>query len=90
MGQIKVEKATEEKLKELNVDSWSGWDCDPSEFPWEYSSNETAYVQKGKVIVIEEDGTQVEINAGDIAYFPKGLKCTWKVIDRIEKVYNFN
>jgi len=87
MPKTKVEKATPEKLKELNVESWSAWDCDPSDFDWQYADEEIAYVKKGRVIVTEEGGEEVEIKAGDIVTFPKGLKCHWKVIDRIEKVY---
>lgn len=89
MSKISIQKATPDILKNYDIDSWSSWDCDPSEFPWEYSTDEICYVKKGRVIVTEEDGTKIEINAGDIVIFPKGLKCTWKVIDRIEKVYNF-
>jgi len=89
MAKTSIQKATPELLKEYKVDSWQSWDCGPSEFPWEYSTDEICYVKKGKVIVIEENGEKVEINAGEIVIFPKGLKCTWKVIERIEKVYNF-
>ena len=88
MPKTKIEKATPDKLKELNVDSWSPWDCDPSEFDWQYPSTEIAYVQKGRVIVTEEGGEEVEIKAGDLVTFPKGMKCRWKVIERIEKVYS--
>ena len=87
MTKIKIKKATPEKLKELGAENWSPWNCDPSEFDWEYPFEETAYVKKGKVIVTTEDGEKVEIKAGDIVTFPKGLKCKWKVIERIEKVY---
>lgn len=89
MSEIKIEKATPEKLKELKVDSWSPWECEPSTFDWEYSSEETAYVKEGKVKVKTASG-EVEINQGDIVTFPKGLKCTWNVIKRISKVYTFN
>jgi len=87
MPKTKIEKPTAEKLKELGVDSWSSWDCDASEFDWEYSNEEIAYVQKGKVIVTEQGGEKVEINAGDLVTFPKGLKCHWNILERIEKVY---
>jgi uncharacterized cupin superfamily protein len=89
MPRTKIEKPTPEQLKKLGVDSWSPWDCDPSEFDWQYPSTEVAYVQKGRVIVTEEGGEEVEIKAGDLVTFPKGLKCRWKVIERIEKVYTF-
>ena len=62
---------------------------DPSEFDWQYSSTEVAYVKKGRVIVTEEGGEEVEIKTGDLVTFPKGMKCRWKVLERIEKVYTF-
>ncbi len=55
-------------------------------FPWEYSDDETAYVQEGQVTVTTE---VVEFGAGDIVHFPKGLKCTWAVSRPIRKVYTF-
>ena len=87
MPRTKIEKPTPEKLKQLGVDTWSAWSCDPSEFDWQYPFDETAYVKKGRVIVTEEGGESVEIKAGDLVFFPKGMKCKWKVIERIEKVY---
>ncbi|MBN1621902.1 MAG: cupin domain-containing protein [Endomicrobiales bacterium] len=88
MASIKIEKATPEKLKELKVDSWNPWECEPSTFDWEYSSEEVAYVKEGKVKV-KTKNEEVEINKGDIVTFPKGLKCTWNVIEAIRKVYTF-
>ena len=87
MPKTKITKPSQEELKKLGVDNWSAWSCDPSEFDWKYPFDETAYVKKGKVIVTEEGGEAVEIKAGDLVFFPKGMKCKWKVIERIEKVY---
>ena len=89
MPKTKIENPSPDKLKQLGVDSWSPWDCDPSEFDWQYPETEIAYVQKGRVIVTEEGGEQVEIKAGDLVTFPKGMKCRWKVLERIEKIYTF-
>jgi hypothetical protein len=86
---IEVKKPTQEELKQLNVDSWSPWSCEVSEFDWEYDSNERCYILEGKVIVRTEDGEEVEINKGDLVLFPRGLKCRWKVLEPIRKVYRF-
>jgi len=88
MSKIKVERPTKEQLQQLNVKDWSPWECEPSTFDWEYDSEETAYVLEGKVRVktTEED---VEINKGDLVTFPKGMKCTWNVLEKIKKVYTF-
>lgn len=88
MPDIKIEKPTQERLNALNIDSWSPWECEPSTFDWEYDTDETAYVLDGKVKVNTPSG-EVEINKGDLVTFPKGLKCTWNVIEKIRKVYTF-
>ncbi len=89
MSEIKVEKATPERLAELGVDSWGSWECSPETFPWQYADDETAYVKEGKVKVVTEHGQEVEFGAGDIVFFPRGLKCTWTVIETIRKVFTF-
>ncbi|MEW6608880.1 MAG: cupin domain-containing protein [bacterium] len=86
--EVKIEKLTQEQLKSLNVESWSPWECEPETFDWQYSCDESAYVLEGKVKIDTPTGT-VEINKGDLVHFPKGLKCTWHVIDKIRKVYTF-
>ena len=86
--QIKIEKATPAKLAALGTDSWSPWECEPTEFDWKYDEEEVAYVKAGRVEVCTGEGT-VEIKAGDIVTFPAGLSCRWKVIETIRKVYAF-
>ncbi|MBU0599419.1 cupin domain-containing protein [bacterium] len=87
MAEIKIEKPSIEKLESIGVKNWSSWECKPSTFDWEYTSDETAYILEGKVKVITST-EEVEINKGDLVTFPKGLKCTWKVMEKIRKVYN--
>jgi len=87
---IKVEKATPERLEELGVEGWSPWQCGVETFDWEYADDETAYVKAGRVQVVTGHGQQVEFGAGDIVFFPKGLKCTWKVLKPISKVFTFS
>ena len=89
MAEIKVERATDERLKELGVERWSAWGCGAETFDWEYTSDETAYVQQGRVTVQTEHGQQITFGAGDIVHFPKGLRCTWTVHEPIRKVYTF-
>ena len=89
MSSIKVEKATPRRLDALGVESWSPWECGPETFDWEYAEDETAYVKEGRVQVRTEDGEEVEFGAGDIVFFPQGLKCTWTVLEPIRKVFKF-
>ncbi|MBN1383551.1 MAG: cupin domain-containing protein [Elusimicrobia bacterium] len=88
MGKIKVKRPSKEELKKLNVKAWGSWGCEVSSFDWEYSDDETCYILEGKVNVETPDGT-VEINKGDLVTFPKGLKCKWNVLEKINKVYKF-
>lgn len=88
MSEIRKEKPSEEELKSLGVDEWSPWECEPSSFDWEYDTNERAYVLEGKVKIKTPQG-ELEIEKGDLVLFPKGLKCTWEVLEKIRKVYRF-
>jgi uncharacterized protein len=89
MSEIKVEKATPERLAELGVDGWSPWNCGVETFDWRYNERETAHVLEGKVRVVTEHGQDVTFGAGDIVIFPAGLSCTWTVIEPIRKVFSF-
>ncbi len=88
MEKIIVEKATKDKLKKLNITSWNKWECQPSEFDWEYDNTETCYILEGRANV-KSSSQEVEFKKDDIVIFPKGLKCKWQVIDKIRKVYKF-
>jgi uncharacterized protein len=77
-----------EEAKKLGIDSWDKWECEPSEFEWEYPETETAYVFEGNIIVTTEYET-VTIKGNMLVTFPAGLKCSWKVIETIRKVYTF-
>jgi uncharacterized cupin superfamily protein len=89
MAKIAKEKPDRARLDQLRIDDWSPWECEPSQFPWQYEDQETAYVFEGKVTVETEEGDTVEIEAGDLVTFPRGMKCTWTVHEKIRKVYKF-
>lgn len=66
------------------------WGCPPSKFPWTYSAKETCYLLEGKVKVYPDGAEEpVEIAAGDLVEFPKGMSCTWDVAVGVDKHYNF-
>lgn len=85
---IEVKKPTQEELQKLGVKNWSIWTCQPSEFDWYYSENETCYFIEGKVTV-EFNGQSVTIQKGDLVTFPAGLSCRWKVHEAVKKHYRF-
>jgi len=88
VSEIRVERLTEEQIKALGTDTWTPWECEPKTFDWHYDDNEDAYVFEGRVKVKTPQG-EVEFGAGDVVHFPKGLSCTWHVIEKIRKVYRF-
>ncbi len=85
---ITITKPTKEQLDSLGVFSWGIWECEASEFSWEYSDKETCYLLEGDVEVKTEWET-VTFGAGDMVVFPKGLKCTWNIKKAVKKHYLF-
>ena len=81
-----VKKPTEKEKQE--AESWPIWEKEASTFPWEYNEKETCLILKGKAMVKTSEGN-IEFSAGDYAVFPKGLKCTWEIKEKIRKHYNF-
>ena len=95
MPRIRIQKLSDQQKKNLSIPespksqgAWSVWECEPSTFDWHYDCDEKAYVYEGCVLVKTRD-ERVEIKAGDFVVFPKGLSCTWEVIEKIKKVYKF-
>jgi uncharacterized cupin superfamily protein len=88
MDRIKVERITEEDVKKRGISSWGVWEKEPSEFDWEYTSEEHCYIIEGKARISTVKG-DIEIEEGDFVIFPVGLKCRWKVEKGIRKYYDF-
>ena len=86
---IEIIKLSGSKIAEKNIPSWPIWNCDVSEFDWEYSERESCLLLEGEVEVKSEFET-VRFSAGDYVVFPKGLKCRWKVMQPVRKHYSFN
>jgi len=82
----KVKKPTENESKEAA--SWTIWEKEESEFPWEYSEKETCLILEGKAAVKTPEET-IEFGAGDYVVFPEGLNCTWEIKKKIRKHYKF-
>ena len=88
MDTISITKKTDSELDTLGVRSWQIWTCEVSEFPWEYAEKETCFLLEGDVEVCTEEET-VRFGTGNFVVFPKGLKCTWRVMEPVRKHYNF-
>ncbi len=89
MDDIKIRHLTMEEAKELGIDNWNTWECEPSTFEWYYDESETFYVLDGYVVVITST-ERIHIEKNMLVTFPKGLECTWEVRKPIKKAYTFN
>ncbi len=85
---IHVEKPTPGRLDEMKVKSWPIWEKEVSTFNWSYDETETCYLLAGRVKV-QAGGETVEFGAGDLVTFPKGLRCTWNILEPVRKHYRF-
>ena len=91
MDKILVERnVSSMKMEVMGAFDWAIWEKEVSEFPWEYKMTETCYLVEGHAIVTPEEGEPVEIQRGDLVIFPKGMKCTWKILEAVEKHYNLS
>jgi len=89
MLEVKVEKVSEEKLKQMQVFSWPIWEKETSCFDWHYDGTEMCYILEGEVCVETKDGKKINFKAGDFVTFPKGLDCIWDIRKPVRKHYNF-
>jgi hypothetical protein len=87
--EIKVEKLSQDALKEMGVFQWPVWTKEASRFPWVYDSIEECYLLEGDVTLETKDGKVVSFGKGDFVSFPKGLSCTWNIKRPVRKHYNF-
>lgn len=87
--EIEVKKPSKEELESLGVKNWPIWEKEASTFDWFYNDKETCLFLEGEVEVEYNEGKKVKIEKGDLAVFPKGLKCKWQVKKRVKKHYKF-
>jgi uncharacterized cupin superfamily protein len=88
MKKIKKKRMTRDEVDKRGISSWGVWEKEPSEFDWEYTSEEHCYIIEGKAVVSSDDGI-VAIEEGDYVIFPAGLKCRWDVQKPLRKYYEF-
>ena len=61
------------------------WECSAGRFEWHYVEDETVTIILGEVF-ISEKGDERRLGQGDMAFFPAGSSCVWRVTDRVRKV----
>ena len=62
------------------------WDCTAGHFNWHYRMDETLVVTSGQAFITDQTGEERRLGPGDVAFFPAGTSCTWRVLDRVRKV----
>ena len=87
--EITIKKLSDDEISKMGIKKWQIWTKAVSEFDWFYDSQEQCLFLEGKVIIKTEKGN-VKIGKGDFVTFPKGLKCTWEVIEPVKKYYKFD
>ena len=62
------------------------WDCTPGSFKWNYSMDETIVIISGEAFMINDKGEERRFGPGDLAFFPAGSSCSWRVTQTLRKV----
>jgi glyoxylate utilization-related uncharacterized protein len=62
------------------------WECTAGRFNWNYNEDEIVMVIAGEVFITTENGEERRLSQGEMAFFPAGSSCTWRVSDRIKKI----
>ena len=78
------------KLDVVGVYDWPIWRKEASKFPWTYDRQETCYILRGRFTVTPDGGEPQEFKRGDFITFPKGMSCTWEILEDVEKHYDFS
>ena len=64
------------------------WTCTPfTAKPGPYEVNELMFVLEGAITIIDGQGDEERVHAGESFVIPKGLPCTWKQTDFVRKFY---
>jgi len=74
-------------MSEDKTSRMMAWECTPGEFDWHYGDeDEVVYILAGEVFITTGDGVERRLAAGDMAFFPAGSSCRWRVTQQVRKV----
>ena len=62
------------------------WECSAGLFMWHYKKDESLIVISGEAFVTTENNQELRLGPGDVAFFPAGTICTWRVPGPLRKV----
>lgn len=63
------------------------WHCTPGSFYLDHAAETVALIE-GRVTVTPEGGEPVELQAGDVGFFPDGTRVLWEVHETVRKAYH--
>jgi uncharacterized cupin superfamily protein len=62
------------------------WECTAGRFKWHYIEDETVTITSGEVTITSDGGEERRLGQGDMAFFPAGTSCEWRINNRVRKV----
>jgi uncharacterized cupin superfamily protein len=79
------------RVKELTKSSDDGitarlWDCTAGKFEWHFTDDEFVHILLGEVEVTGAGGRKQTLRAGDVAFFPAGMRSVWHVPKYVKKL----
>jgi uncharacterized cupin superfamily protein len=63
------------------------WECEAGSSRWLLDTHEVIHLIAGRMTVTPDGGEPTEVNAGDVAIFPKGWSGVWDIHEKVRKVY---
>jgi uncharacterized cupin superfamily protein len=75
------------RLARSNNDAFSCWiwECPQGKFKYVFPVDEMTQILEGEVL-IQEEGAEYTLRAGDTAYFPQGLVTYWTISKYVKKL----
>ena len=70
---------------QYGIKNWPIWQCEPSNFEWNYNEKEICLIIEGEANIKTQTGENYFIKSGDLVEFSKGLHCEWQIIKSIRK-----
>jgi uncharacterized cupin superfamily protein len=63
------------------------WECEAGPSHWVLETHEVIHLIAGRMTCTPDGGESTEVNAGDVAIFPKGWSGAWEIHELVRKVY---
>ncbi len=64
------------------------WACTPGRFRWAFTYDETVVVVQGRATVVMDNGAEVSLTPGVMAFFEQGQGSTWTIHENFRKAFH--